>query len=146
MYLLIKTQPLRVGLYKKGASLAEVAWRTVEGEEQRLPAVLAALLQDQALLVTDLTGCLVVQGAGSFSDTRAAVLVANTLAHTHGLPLLSVGESDFDEELGSSSAPRDCRAFISYTKLYLWRPSRCSWTRTTYHLSASERDEKRGIN
>lgn len=44
----------------------------------------------------DVRGIMVVVGAGSFTSTRIAVVVANTFAYVRQIPLLAIGEEQID--------------------------------------------------
>jgi len=97
MILLLKTGiPSVVLLGKNGEAIDEEAGRDEQGY---LPAV-KTLFERQEKASKDLDGIFVEQGSGSFSRTRSAVVFANMLLLSHGLPLATL--SSDDEKAGLS--------------------------------------------
>ena len=93
MYLFLDAVGRRLGLCKEGGS---VSWSDLEAEDDRFPDLLKhALPQRESLKMVE--AIVVAQEGARFSDVRAAVVVANGLHFTHGIPVYDLRSQPIPE-------------------------------------------------
>lgn len=88
-YLFIDTSARRLALYKEG----KIAWNNLSADRQRYSEKIKEMLNTASLKANELNGVVVMQGKGSFSDTRAGVVVANMLLEFAGVPVAAIPTS-----------------------------------------------------
>ena len=95
-------------------SSAKFLWSKEIKPGNRFTLALKFFLALKKLSLQNLKGIIVIQGQGSFSDTRAGVLMANIISEQKGIPAISV--SNIDEackkltSFENSKAPRRIEA------------------------------------
>lgn len=93
MYLLFFPQErfsTTISLYHKGG----VAARTFEGRSKLFLKTVDELLREHSVSVADVRGVAVVLGTGSFTATRVATTIANTLSLAVHTPLAAIESHD----------------------------------------------------
>lgn len=60
-----------------------------------LPGQIAEYLKKKGIELASLKGVAVIQGKGSFSDTRHGAVFANILAYASGIPVLGLTQEEF---------------------------------------------------
>ena len=93
MYLLIAPNAQKSTLLQL-FSKAGTATRLVEGRSKLFLKAIDDLLKLHQAEIKDLKGIAVVLEVGSFTATRVATTVVNTLSYTHGIPLVGIREHD----------------------------------------------------
>ena len=69
-------------------------WQAIVGKQERYAERIFAYLSIQGVQAADLAGVVIMQGQGSFSETRSAVVLGNLLAEFSSSPVLSLPTSD----------------------------------------------------
>jgi tRNA A37 threonylcarbamoyladenosine modification protein TsaB len=87
MYLCLNTSAKTLALYSGKGS---IEWHALNPDHQRYSEKVRELLVANRLKAGDIKGVVVMQGKGSFSDTRAGVIVANLLLENLGTPVTSI--------------------------------------------------------
>jgi len=98
MYLLIDLSEqniIHLGLFDKD-TLVE---KNYEGQNRELLEAIASFFKKQKFKREKLGGIMVVVGAGGFTSTRIACVVANSFAFVLQIPLLAIQKGDNVQEL-----------------------------------------------
>ena len=74
-------------------------WESFSLERAHSGAILAAMEQVRSRAGQQLTGLAAVVGHGSFTATRVAVTIANTLAYAWGIPVVAVTNANHEQAL-----------------------------------------------
>lgn len=82
-----------IGLYDDQTQLAYVVWQAHRQLAETLHTQIAELLRSQQRSLTDLQGIVIFKGPGSFTGLRIGMTVANTLAYSLGIPIVSHTET-----------------------------------------------------
>src|SRR3989338_5950478 len=70
--------------------------KTFSGPNRELLFCIDKFLREQKLTKEDVAGIMVVVGAGSFTSTRIAAVVANAFAYVRHTPVLAISEEQVD--------------------------------------------------
>lgn len=62
------------------------------GRNRELLEAIDSFLTQEGAAKYDLKGIMVVVGAGSFTSTRIAAVIANVFGYVHGIPLLAINK------------------------------------------------------
>lgn len=95
-YLFINTSGRTVAIYAPEEP-SPIDWKTLNTDHQRYSEKVRELLVAHGLQAADIRGVVVMQGKGSFSDTRAGVLVANLMLENLDVPAVSIKAGEGDE-------------------------------------------------
>lgn len=71
-----------------------IEWHNLNPDHQRYSEKVRELLTAHGLKAADIKGVVVMQGKGSFSDTRAGAIVANMMLENLGTPVVGIETSD----------------------------------------------------
>jgi tRNA A37 threonylcarbamoyladenosine modification protein TsaB len=102
MYLLIdmsKRDLIHLALFDENFFVEE----NYEGQNRELLECIEKFIKSKVYKVksvNDIKGIIVVVGAGSFTSTRIATVVANSFGFTLQIPLLAIQENEIDNVLG----------------------------------------------
>lgn len=78
-----------LGLFESGTKLAYSKWQAHRELAETIHLKIRELLDSQGYGLKDLRGVAVFKGPGSFTGLRIGISVANTLADSLGLPVVS---------------------------------------------------------
>ncbi len=97
MILTLRTDQPRaeLGLYDKDQQLAELKWQADRQLSDGLLGKIEELLKQQQADLTNLTGLVVFEGPGSFTGLRIGHTVANTLAYSLDIPIVTTDGDDW---------------------------------------------------
>ncbi len=84
-----------LGLFNGTAKLAYSKWHAHRELAETIHAKIKELLESQNRGLDDLQGVAVFKGPGSFTGLRIGISVANTLADSLGLPIVSETGADW---------------------------------------------------
>lgn len=96
MILIINTNSNQVSRLKNALPPAELTWIGFKAEES-LVAQINQFIKPLGKQLQDIKGIVLIQGAGSFSNTRSAVVFANILKLTAGIPVIALSKEQFKE-------------------------------------------------
>lgn len=94
MQLMIAAQDIRLmslALVEEGRVVSEQSFEV--SPEQHLHTI-DAFVSSQGVLVSELTGLIVVTGPGSFTASRVSTTIANTMAFAGSVPVVGVANPD----------------------------------------------------
>ena len=83
---------------KKNQTFAEHQWRVERDLAQNLLAQIVSLLESQNLQLSDLSGLGVFAGPASFTNLRVTHTIANTLAYSLKIAVVSAGSSNWQQK------------------------------------------------
>ena len=92
MYLLINLSTkdnIHLALFDQST----IVEKNYQGRNKELLSSIDSLLKKQKLSNQDIEGIMVVVGAGGFTSTRIAMVVANTFAYALKIPVLAIQEN-----------------------------------------------------
>lgn len=78
-----------VGLYKDGAELTYEVWQAHRQLAETIHQKIEHVLSEQQLGLGNLGGIVAFQGPGSFTGLRIGITVANSLAMSLGVPIVT---------------------------------------------------------
>ena len=87
-----------LGLYEDSAKLAYSTWQAHRELAETIHLKIKELLESQGRDLKDLEGIAVFKGPGSFTGLRIGISVANTLADSLDLPIVSAAGKDWLEK------------------------------------------------
>lgn len=88
---------LQFALCAAAEDCKKLEWQEIIDDNDTLNELIPIYLRKKRLEPSDLTGIVVIQGKGGFSDTRSAVIFANMLGYTQNLPVLAVSDAYKDD-------------------------------------------------
>lgn len=86
-----------LGLFESGTKLAYSTWPAHRELAETIHMKIKELLESQGRTLKDLEGIAVYKGPGSFTGLRIGISVANTLADSLNLPIISATGKDWAE-------------------------------------------------
>ena len=72
-------------------------WYECAGRNRELLRSIDFFLNHKGVVKDSLQGIMVVVGAGSFTSTRIAAVIANVFGYVHGLPLLAITKEEAND-------------------------------------------------
>jgi len=78
-----------MGLYRDGVAIAQESWLAHRQLAETIHQKIQSLLVTQHLELTDLQGIVAYKGPGSFTGLRIGQSVANALAYSLGVPIVT---------------------------------------------------------
>lgn len=78
-----------IGLFDGNNKLAYITWEAHRTLAETLHSKINEMLQSQSLRLADVTGVIVYEGPGSFTGLRIGVSVANSIAYSNSIPIVS---------------------------------------------------------
>ncbi|MFO8101424.1 MAG: tRNA (adenosine(37)-N6)-threonylcarbamoyltransferase complex dimerization subunit type 1 TsaB [Dehalococcoidia bacterium] len=85
------TNTAGVALSDQGTILSEITWQTNHNHTVELIPEIIELLEEQKLVVSDISAITVARGPGSFNGLRVGLAVAKGLAFALGIGLVGIG-------------------------------------------------------
>lgn len=82
---------VEMSLVRGSQIVASLSWQADRSLAKDLLSQMTAFLQENDLIIADLTGIVVYKGSGSFTGLRIGCTVMNTIAYAQHIPI--VGES-----------------------------------------------------
>jgi tRNA threonylcarbamoyladenosine biosynthesis protein TsaB len=90
-----------LGLFNDNAKLAYSTWPAHRQLAETIHLKIKELLESQGRGLNDLNGIAIFKGPGSFTGLRIGLSVANTLADSLNLPIVSETGKDWREKAGA---------------------------------------------
>jgi tRNA threonylcarbamoyladenosine biosynthesis protein TsaB len=87
-----------LGLYKDGKRLTYLSWEAHRQLAETVHKKIKELLDGQDNYLKDIEGIVIYKGPGSFTGLRIGFSVANTLAGSLGVPIVSESGDDWQEK------------------------------------------------
>ena len=84
-----------IGLFENGDKVAYVTWEAHRQLAETIHLQIAKILQKQGRKMNDITGIVCFKGPGSFTGLRIGLTVANILAMSLTIPIVSSGGEDW---------------------------------------------------
>lgn len=84
-----------IGLYEDMDRVEYFEWEAHRRLAETIHTKIDDVLQAQGKGLADIEAILIYKGPGSFTGLRIGMSVANALAHSLGIPILSVGGDDW---------------------------------------------------
>jgi tRNA threonylcarbamoyladenosine biosynthesis protein TsaB len=84
-----------IGLFDNEAKVAYLSWEAHRALADTIHLKIKELLDSKDLKLSDLGGIVVFQGPGSFTGLRIGISVANTLAYSLNIPVVSAMSEDW---------------------------------------------------
>lgn len=84
-----------LGLYEDDHQLAYTTWEAHRALAETLHTKIVELLKEQQKDLADVRGIAVFKGPGSFTGLRIGLTVANALAYSLGIPIVSTTSNDW---------------------------------------------------
>lgn len=91
-----------------------------QSKEYNLVMAIDKCLQEKKQVLKDLEGIVVLVGKGSFTSTRIAVTVANTLSYALGIPVVATNSV---EEIGLVEKVKNAKKGILVSAVYSGEPN-----------------------
>lgn len=93
---------------------------TYQSKDYNLVSAIDQCLKEQKITPADLKGVAVLVGKGSFTSTRIAVTVANTLSYSLNIPVMATNSI---EELGLIEKIKNAKKDILVSAVYSGEPN-----------------------
>lgn len=84
-----------IGLYQDSRQLAYVTWQAHRQLAETIHLKVEELLRTQAKTLDDLDGLVAFKGPGSFTGLRIGLSVANALAYSLGIPIVTAATENW---------------------------------------------------
>ena len=109
-----------VGLSHEGRSQVEIAWRSERNHSVELVPAINRALEQAGASIADLGAVFTASGPGGFSALRVGMSTAKAIAHSSGIPLVTVGTLELELH-PFRYLPHPVRAIMSAgrTRLYV---------------------------
>lgn len=98
MYLLINTNNNQIALCSDAQHDGSPAWKDIEKEASFVFQV-KALLEAENLESSDIKGAVIIQGRGSYSDTRTGIVFANIFKLLKNIPIVALQEDRISQTM-----------------------------------------------
>ncbi len=87
-----------LGLYENGEQTAETKWPAGRQLAETIHQKIQELLTENGKQLTDLQGIACFNGPGSFTGLRIGLTVANALADSYSIPIVSAGGKNWKSD------------------------------------------------
>ncbi|HUA13162.1 MAG TPA: tRNA (adenosine(37)-N6)-threonylcarbamoyltransferase complex dimerization subunit type 1 TsaB [Candidatus Sulfotelmatobacter sp.] len=84
-----------ISLIKDGQEIEKIKWQAHKELSKTILVKITDLLKKSDMEIKDLGGLIIFAGPGSFTGLRIGFSVANTLAYSLSIPLVSTGTHDW---------------------------------------------------